>query len=88
MTINEYSVAGNLISDQNVVANAFNNFFTNTAQNLVNKLSLANNHYKDYLNDLSLNHYKDYLNDLSISIWRNVYRRGRVLGGGGGGVCR
>ena len=43
------NIAGSLLSDRKSVANAFNNFFTNIAQNLVNKLSPANSHYKDYL---------------------------------------
>ena len=35
----QLNIAGSLLSDRKSVANAFNNFFTNIAQNLVNKLS-------------------------------------------------
>ncbi|KAG1675725.1 hypothetical protein GQR58_014551 [Nymphon striatum] len=45
----QLNIAGNLLSDRKSVANAFNHFFTNIAQNLVDKLSPAKSHYKDYL---------------------------------------
>ena len=45
------NINGRLISDPKSVANACNNFFTSVAQNLVNKLSPSNTHFKNYLND-------------------------------------
>ena len=45
------NINGRLISDRKSVANAFNNFFTSAAQNLVNKLAPSNTHFKNYLND-------------------------------------
>ena len=45
------NITGRLISDPKSVANAFNNFFTSVAQNLVHKLAPSNKHFKNYLND-------------------------------------
>ena len=44
-------ITGRLISDRKSVANAFNNFFTSVAQNLVNKCAPSKKHFKTYLND-------------------------------------
>ena len=45
------NINGRLISDPKPVANAFNNFFTSVAQNLVEKLTPSNKNFKDYLTD-------------------------------------
>ena len=47
------NIRGTLQGDRKTVANAFNHFFTNVAQNLVNKLGHTKKHFKDYLQLLS-----------------------------------
>ena len=49
------NINGRLIPDSKAVSNAFNNFFTSVAQNLVNKLAPSNKHFKVYLNSPNSN---------------------------------
>ena len=44
---------GITISDQKLVANKFNTYFTNIAQNLLKDLGKTNNKYQDYLKNPS-----------------------------------
>ena len=40
---------GSLVTDPKAVANKFNNYFVNTASNLLKDMGEANNQYQDYL---------------------------------------
>ena len=44
-------VHGNIISDRKLVADRFNDYFTNVAKRLVDKLGSFNSNFKDYLID-------------------------------------
>ena len=47
--ISQLSINGTLISDQKVIANKFNSYFTNVAYELNKNIPKSNNIYQDYL---------------------------------------
>jgi hypothetical protein len=46
---------GEIVTDQKNVANMFNKYFTNVAQNLVDKMGETKNSFKDYLKNTNIN---------------------------------
>ena len=81
--ISQLSINGTLISDQKVIANKFNSYFTNVAYELNKNIPKSNNIYQDYLknpnehsfyvNETNPHEISQIINDLKNSSAADIY---------------